>query len=101
MQRGRHPASHQRGAWWCLQIGPIVSIGVVTSLVPSLENPAISVVVPLYNKAPYILRCLESIRRQSFFDFEAIIVDDGSMDQGGTIAQGIGDPRFTVIRQEN
>ena len=65
------------------------------------RTPHISVVVPLYNKAPYVLRCLESIRRQSFQDFEAIVVDDGSTDGSGSIAAGLSDPRFVVVRQQN
>jgi glycosyltransferase involved in cell wall biosynthesis len=61
----------------------------------------VSVVVPLYNKAKYILRCLESIRRQTFQDFEVIVVDDGSKDGSGDVAEQIGDPRFRVVRQSN
>ena len=41
-----------------------------------------SIVVPLYNKKPYVGRCVESILKQSFRDFELIVVDDGSSDGG-------------------
>lgn len=43
-------------------------------------NPRFSVIVPLYNKAPYVRKALESICAQTFRDFECIVVDDGSTD---------------------
>ncbi len=61
----------------------------------------VSVVVPLYNKAPYLRRCLESIVAQTFVDFETIVVDDGSTDGGVDIAAHFADPRFRLIRQVN
>jgi hypothetical protein len=61
----------------------------------------VSVIVPLYNKAPFIKRCLDSIAAQSFRDFEAIVVDDGSTDGGGAIAAAYPDARFRTIRQAN
>jgi glycosyltransferase involved in cell wall biosynthesis len=64
-------------------------------------RPRISVAVPLFNKAPYITRCLESIRRQTFPDFEVIVVDDGSTDDGGALAGQMEDPRFRVVTQVN
>ena len=61
----------------------------------------VSVIVPLYNKGGQIRRCLESIARQNFGDFEVIVVDDGSTDGSGDIAKSIADPRFRVIAQPN
>lgn len=61
----------------------------------------ISVVVPLYNKAPYVLRALDSIAAQIYRDFEVIIVDDGSTDGGGQIAADYSDSRFRVLTQPN
>lgn len=61
----------------------------------------VSVVVPLYNKAKYIMRTLQSISDQSFEDFEAIVVDDGSTDGGAELAESCSDGRFRVVRQEN
>jgi glycosyltransferase involved in cell wall biosynthesis len=66
-----------------------------------MSQPAISVVVPLYNKRPYVLRCLDSIRRQSMAGFEAIVVDDGSSDGGGSVVSQVSDQRFRLVAQAN
>ena len=44
------------------------------------NSPKTSVIVPIYNAEPYLRRCLDSILAQTFTDFEAILVDDGSTD---------------------
>lgn len=61
----------------------------------------VSVVVPLYNKADYLVRTLDSISRQTFADFEAIVVDDGSTDGSRELALQYPDPRFRVVTQPN
>ncbi|MDR3574623.1 MAG: glycosyltransferase family A protein [Anaerolineaceae bacterium] len=61
----------------------------------------ISVVIPLYNKAPHIQRALNSIFNQSFPPKEIIVVDDGSTDGSGEIVKSSPDPRIKVFRQEN
>ncbi|MEY4616727.1 MAG: hypothetical protein RJB66_1687 [Pseudomonadota bacterium] len=43
-------------------------------------QPKISIISPVYNVAPYLAECINSIRQQSFSDWEAIFVDDGSTD---------------------
>ena len=43
------------------------------------------IVIPLYNKGPYMGRARNSILGQSFHDFEVIVVDDGSTDGGGAV----------------
>ena len=45
--------------------------------------PEISIIVPVYNTAPYLPRCIDSILNQSFTDFELLLVDDGSTDVSG------------------
>jgi glycosyltransferase involved in cell wall biosynthesis len=61
----------------------------------------ISIVVPLYNKAPYVRRALDSITTQTLADFEVIVVDDGSTDDGPSIVAEYGDPRVRIVRQPN
>jgi glycosyltransferase involved in cell wall biosynthesis len=63
----------------------------------------VSVVVPLYNKGRYISRCLDSILAQTFAAFEAIVVDDGSTDDGASIVAEYQarDARVRLIRQAN
>src|ERR1035437_10300334 len=61
----------------------------------------ISVVIPLYNKAPHIQRTLNSILCQSLPPKEIIVVDDGSTYGGGEIVKSNHDPRIRLIRQEN
>jgi glycosyltransferase involved in cell wall biosynthesis len=61
-----------------------------------------SVVVPLYNKGQTIVETLNSVLAQDFPDFEVIIVDDGSTDDGpDKIERLFRDPRIRMIRQEN
>ena len=61
----------------------------------------ISVIIPLFNKGPYIARALNSVLNQTYQDFEVIVVDDGSTDNGAEIVRGFDDPRIRLIRQEN
>jgi glycosyltransferase involved in cell wall biosynthesis len=61
----------------------------------------VSVVVPLYNKTLWVERCLDSILRQNYADFEVIVVDDGSTDGGEKKVEGLRDPRVRLIRQSN
>ena len=46
-----------------------------------------SVIIPLYNKAPYVKKALESVFAQTYTDFELIVVDDGSTDGSAAIAE--------------
>ena len=65
--------------------------------------PAISIIIPVYNTEAFIKDCLDSIVAQTFTDFEAIIIDDGSTDNGARIAAGYAssDSRFRLIGQPN
>ena len=65
--------------------------------------PKISILIPAYNVEPYIARCLDSVLAQTFADFEAIVVDDGSSDRTlGIIDEYVArDSRIKVIHQEN
>ena len=48
-----------------------------------------SVILPLYNKAPYVQKALESVFMQSFRDFELIVIDDGSRDNSLSVAEEV------------
>ncbi len=63
--------------------------------------PNVTVIIPLYNKARYILRALNSVAQQKYRDYEVIIVNDGSTDNSAELAENFGDPRFRVIHQKN
>jgi GT2 family glycosyltransferase len=67
------------------------------------STPVVSVITPAYNAARYIEHTLESAIRQTFTDFELLIVDDGSTDHTREIAEryAAGDPRVRVIHQAN
>lgn len=61
--------------------------------------PKISLLIAVYNSSPWIHDCLDSLRRQTMTDFEAICVDDGSTDDSLRILRQYGqaDSRFKVI----
>jgi glycosyltransferase involved in cell wall biosynthesis len=61
----------------------------------------ISVVIPLYNKAKSIKRAIESVRAQTLTDWELIVVDDGSRDNGPDIVRSIHDARIRLVSQTN
>lgn len=63
--------------------------------------PKVSVVIPAYNAMTYLPDTVESVLRQTFTDFEVLIVNDGSSDQVVEWACGLVDPRVKLISQEN
>ena len=65
--------------------------------------PQISVIVPVYKVEQYLHRCVDSILKQTFTDFELILVDDGSPDNCPAICDeyALQDTRVHVIHQEN
>ena len=68
-----------------------------------MESPKISVIVPVYNTADYLKECLDCFLAQTYKNFEAILVDDGSTDNSGAICDEYAknDKRFKVIHKEN
>jgi glycosyltransferase involved in cell wall biosynthesis len=63
--------------------------------------PEISVLIPSYNHAHYLTHAVRSVISQSFSDWEAIIIDDGSTDDTQKVAAQFDDPRIRYIYQEN
>ena len=68
-----------------------------------MNNPKISVIVPVYNAEKYLKRCIESLLIQSFRDFEIILVNDGSTDSSKKICDNysLQDSRIVVFTQKN
>lgn len=64
-----------------------------------MSNPTVSVVMPVYNGENYLRVAIESVLRQTFQDFEIIVIDDGSKDSTPDIAQSF--DRVRYVRQEN
>ncbi|MDO3659725.1 glycosyltransferase [Bacillus sp. C28GYM-DRY-1] len=65
--------------------------------------PLVSIIVPMYNVEPFIKECIDSLRRQTLSDIEIILVNDGSPDRSGEIAEDYAkrDSRIRVIHQAN
>lgn len=63
----------------------------------------ISVIIPVYNAAPYLVRSVNSVINQTFPNWELILVDDGSKDSSGQICDEFAqrDSRVRVVHQEN
>lgn len=62
--------------------------------------PAISVILPVHNRADVLPRAIESVLAQQFTDFELIVVDDGSSDESARVAESFNDSRIRLIRLE-
>lgn len=69
----------------------------------TVNKPELSIIVPVYNVDEYIRECLDSIKNQSYKNWECILVNDGSTDWSGKICDSYArkDDRFKVIHQVN
>ena len=67
------------------------------------EAVLISVIVPVYNIVEWLPRCVDSIRKQTYRNLEIILVDDGSTDNSGAMAEkfALEDKRVRVFHKEN
>ena len=67
------------------------------------QNPAISVILPVYNTEAYVREAVESILAQTFTDFELIIINDGSTDGSGAILRELAarDTRIVLVERPN
>ena len=65
--------------------------------------PAISLIIPLYNAVRHLRGCLNSVKAQTFTDFEVLLINDGSTDGTVDMAEACcrGDNRFRLITQAN
>ena len=66
-------------------------------------NSKVSIIVPIYNVARYLPKCLDSIAAQTHDNLEILLIDDGSTDDSGTIADEYAekDSRFKAVHQKN
>lgn len=66
-----------------------------------MSCPLLSVFMPVYNAEAYLRPAIESVLKQTFSDFEFLIVDDGSIDHSAEIIHSYTDPRIRLIQQDN
>lgn len=66
-------------------------------------EPKVSIIIPIYNAQANLCRCIDSVLKQDFEDFELLLMDDGSSDESGKICDEYKaqDPRIRVIHKEN
>ncbi|RTY36806.1 glycosyltransferase [Chlorobium phaeovibrioides] len=62
-----------------------------------MKNPQVTILMPVHNGERYLREAIDSILKQSFTDFEFLIIDDGSTDGSTTIVKSYEDPRIRLI----
>lgn len=65
------------------------------------NGPFFSVVIPVFNRCDTITKCIDSVLKQEFKDFEIVVVDDGSSDGTANIVRSIPDARIRLVEQKN
>jgi len=66
-----------------------------------LKDAIISIIIPVYNGAAFLERCLDAVLTQDFEDYEVICIDDGSTDETYSILKSRKEPNIRIIKQEN
>lgn len=64
------------------------------------NNPNVSVIIPTYNRAELLKRAIDSVLRQTYNDYELIVVSDGSNDQTDKVVAAYTDPRIMYLKHE-
>ena len=63
--------------------------------------PTISIIIPAYNAESTIKKTIKSVLKQTFGDFEIIVIDDGCTDRTVEIVRAINDPRIAIFSYQN
>jgi glycosyltransferase involved in cell wall biosynthesis len=85
-----------------VQDAPRLAAGSFTGkIMKDVSSIKVSIVMPLYNKEFYVLRAVKSALEQTYSNFELIIIDDGSTDNGPDLVRKISDDRIVLISQLN
>ncbi|MDD3012244.1 MAG: glycosyltransferase [Candidatus Gastranaerophilales bacterium] len=66
----------------------------------NLENPKVTVLMPVYNSEKYLREAIKSILNQTFYDFEFLIINDGSTDKSVDIIESFNDPRIRLVHNK-
>lgn len=66
-----------------------------------MNIPKVSVILPVYNGLPYLEDAINSVLRQTFQDFELLIINDGSTDGSAAVIEKFKDPRIHFLQQKN
>src|SRR3989338_10329538 len=66
-----------------------------------MANPKVSIIMPTYNRARLINKAVDSVLKQTFKDYELIIIDDGSLDNTKDIVACYNDPRIIYFRKNH
>ena len=66
-----------------------------------MSEPAVSIILPTYNGLPYLREAVESVRAQTFTDWELIVIDDGSSDESVGWLESIGEARLRILANDH
>lgn len=68
-----------------------------------MSSPLVSLIIPIYNAAPYLENCLDSVKAQTYRELEVLLINDGSRDASPDICRAYAhsDSRFRLIDKSN